>query len=178
MLGLVKELLGDVLGLNLVNVGARLTMVSTEEIILERPRASGSNKDEAKASGDSLAQIGEKQAGAVLMVCRTYGKKGDQYWTSKWPFKDLAQLSETFMDKPPSAEAPATGGADSQKSAYVPASMRGGAAERASAGGTEMRRRNEENSVRVTNLSEDTREADLLELFRSLWSRQKSVCCH
>ncbi|KAG5616157.1 hypothetical protein H5410_015981 [Solanum commersonii] len=29
-----------------------------------------------------------------------------------------------------------------------------------------MRRRNEENSVRVTNLSEDTREPDLLELFR------------
>ncbi|KAK4338123.1 hypothetical protein RND71_042610 [Anisodus tanguticus] len=144
-------------------VGARLTMVSTEEIILERPRAPGSNKDEAKASGDSLAQIGK--AGAVLMVCRTCGKKGD-HWTSKCPFKDLAQSSETFMDKPPSTEAPAAGGAGSQKNAYVPPSMRGGAAERASGGGTEMRRRNEENSVRVTNLSEDTREADLLELFR------------
>ncbi|XP_060207926.1 uncharacterized protein LOC132635512 [Lycium barbarum] len=145
------------------DVGARLTMVSTEEIILERPTAPGSNKDEAKASGDSLAQIGK--AGAVLMVCRTCGKKGD-HWTSKCPFKDLAQPSETFMDKPPSAEAPAAGGAGPQKSAYVPPSMRGGAAERAGGGGTEMRRRNEENSVRVTNLSEDTREADLLELFR------------
>ncbi|KAK4364831.1 hypothetical protein RND71_016189 [Anisodus tanguticus] len=145
------------------DVGARLTMVSTEEIILERPRAPGSNKDEAKASGDSLAQIGK--AGAVLMVCRTCGKKGD-HWTSKCPFKDLAQPSETFMDKPPSTEAPVAGGAGAQKSAYVPPSMRGGAAERASGGGTEMRRRNEENSVRVTNLSEDTREADLLELFR------------
>ena len=30
-----------------------------------------------------------------------------------------------------------------------------------------MRRRNDENSVRVTNLSEDTREPDLLELFHT-----------
>ncbi|CAN4076445.1 unnamed protein product [Withania somnifera] len=144
------------------DVGARLTMVSTEEILLERPRAPGSKLDETKASGDSLAQIGK--AGAVLMVCRTCGKKGD-HWTSKCPFKDLAQPSETFVDRPPSREAPAAG-TGSQKSAYVPPSMRGGAAERGSGGGTEMRRRNEENSVRVTNLSEDTREADLLELFR------------
>lgn len=144
------------------DVGARLTMVSTEEIILERPRAPGSKQDEAKSAGDSLAQIGK--AGAVLMVCRTCGKKGD-HWTSKCPFKDLAQPSDTFMDKPPSAEAPAAG-VGPQKGAYVPPSMRGGGAERGSGGGTEMRRRNEENSVRVTNLSEDTREADLLELFR------------
>ncbi|KAK3422533.1 hypothetical protein EUGRSUZ_G02983, partial [Eucalyptus grandis] len=41
--------------------------------------------------------------------------------------------------------------------------MRGGA-ERT---GAETRRRNEDNSVRVTNLSEDTREPDLLELFRT-----------
>ncbi|XP_015085569.1 eukaryotic translation initiation factor 3 subunit G-like [Solanum pennellii] len=145
------------------DVGARLTMVSTEEIILERPRAPGSKQDESKSGGDSLNQIAK--AGAVLMVCRTCGKKGD-HWTSKCPFKDLAQPSETFVDRPPSrGEAPAAG-AGSQKSAYVPPSMRGGAAERGSGGGTEMRRRNEENSVRVTNLSEDTREADLLELFR------------
>jgi translation initiation factor 3 subunit G len=30
-----------------------------------------------------------------------------------------------------------------------------------------MRRRNDENSIRVNNLSEDTHEADLLELFRT-----------
>jgi translation initiation factor 3 subunit G len=42
--------------------------------------------------------------------------------------------------------------------------MRGGADRSA---GDVMRRRNDENSVRVTNLSEDTREPDLLELFRA-----------
>lgn len=138
------------------DVGARLTMVSTEEIVLERPRAPGTKQEETKAAGDSLSQLNK---GAVLMVCRTCGKKGD-HWTSRCPYKDLAAPSEGFVDKPPSEVASAASGPG--KSAYVPPSMRGGAETR----GTDMRRRNEENSVRVTNLSEDTREPDLLELFR------------
>ncbi|THU60596.1 hypothetical protein C4D60_Mb07t14440 [Musa balbisiana] len=134
------------------DAGARLTMVSTEEILLERPRAPGSKAEEPKVAGDPLAAMGK--AGAVLMVCRTCGKKGD-HWTSKCPYKDL-------VDKPPGAEGAASS-ASTGKGAYVPPSMRAGA-ERS---GTEMRRRNDENSVRVTNLSEDTREPDLLELFRT-----------
>ncbi|KAH0642720.1 hypothetical protein KY289_033694 [Solanum tuberosum] len=51
---------------------------------------------------------------------------------------------------PPSREAP---GAGSQKSACVPPIMRDGAAESGSGEGTDMRRRNEENSVSVTNLA-------------------------
>lgn len=140
------------------DVGSRLTMVSTEEILLERPRAPGSKPEETKAAGDSLAQLGK--GGAVLMVCRTCGKKGD-HWTSRCPFKDLAAPAETFIDKPAASEtaAAATG---ATKGTYIPPGMRAGA-ERT---GTDMRRRNDENSVRVTNLSEDTREPDLLELFR------------
>ena len=94
------------------------------------------------------------------MVCRTCGKKGD-HWTSRCPYKDLALPTEGFVDKPPASDgaAAATG---STKGAYVPPGMRAGA-ERT---GSDMRRRNDENSVRVTNLSEDTREPDLLELFR------------
>lgn len=118
----------------------------------------GSKSEEIKASVDSL-----NARGAVLMVCRTCGKKGD-HWTSRCPYKDLApQPDASFVDKPaaPETAAPAS---NTGKGAYVPPGMRGGpAAER---GGTDMRRRNDENSVRVTNLSEDTREPDLLELFR------------
>ncbi|KAK8601626.1 hypothetical protein V6N13_058690 [Hibiscus sabdariffa] len=135
------------------DVGSRLTMVSTEEILLERPRAPGSKVEETKAAGDSLAQLGK--GGAVLMVCRTCGKKGD-HWTSRCPYKDLAPPTETFADKPAVSET-ATATAGSSKNTYVPPGMRAGA---------DMRRRNDENSVRVTNLSEDTREADLHELFR------------
>ncbi|XVF75275.1 hypothetical protein PTKIN_Ptkin13bG0174400 [Pterospermum kingtungense] len=142
------------------DVGSRLTMVSTEEILLERPRAPGTKPEEIKVAGDSLAQL--SKGGAVLMVCRTCGKKGD-HWTSKCPYKDLAAPVETFVDKPVASETSmAASGAG--KGAYVPPSMRAGA-ERT--GGSDMRRRNDENSVRVTNLSEDTREPDLLELFRT-----------
>ncbi|KAF3454641.1 hypothetical protein FNV43_RR05089 [Rhamnella rubrinervis] len=143
------------------DVGARLTMVSTEEILLERPRAHGSKQEEPKTNPDSLNQL--VKGGAVLMVCRTCGKKGD-HWTSRCPYKDLAPQTEVFVDKPAVSEG--TGAAaGAGKGTYVPPSQRAGAggAERS---GTDMRRRNDENSVRVTNLSEDTREPDLLELFR------------
>ncbi|KAJ0263800.1 Eukaryotic translation initiation factor 3 subunit G [Hirschfeldia incana] len=133
--------------------GSNLTMVSTEEIVLERPRAPGAKAEES--TGDSLGK-----PGAVLMVCRICHKKGD-HWTSKCPYKDLAAPSDVFVDKPPTGEtsaAPASG-----KPAYVPPSMRQGADRNAT--GSDMRRRNDENSVRVTNLSEDTREPDLMELF-------------
>lgn len=139
------------------DVGARLTMVSTEEILLERPKPLGAKTEEPKASGDPF------QKGAVLMVCRTCGKKGD-HWTSRCPYKDLAQPSEGFVDKPPSAGDAGAGAAKGPgASTYVPPGMRAGAERTA---GSDMRRRNDENSVRVTNLSEDTREPDLLELFR------------
>ncbi|XAR66240.1 hypothetical protein NMG60_11012396 [Bertholletia excelsa] len=133
-------------------------MVSTEEILLERPCAPGSKQEETKAAGDSLAQLGK--GGALLMVCRTCGKKGD-HWTSRCPYKDLAPQTEAFVDKPPTSDSNVA--ASATKGAYVPPSMRAGAERPA---GMDMRRRNEENSVRVTNLSEDTREPDLHELFR------------
>lgn len=114
----------------------------------------GTKQEETKAAADN--PFGK---GAVLMVCRTCGKKGD-HWTSRCPYKDLAQPSESFVDKPPT-DGPAT--TTTTRGTYVPPSLREGAERR----GTDMRRRNEENSVRVTNLSEDTREQDLHELFRT-----------
>lgn len=119
--------------------------------------STGSKPEESKVAGDSLAQLGK--GGAVLMVCRTCGKKGD-HWTSRCPYKDLAPQAD--VDKPPTSDTTMASG--TTKGAYVPPSMRAGAERPA---GSDMRRRNEENSVRVTNLSEDTREPDLLELFRT-----------
>lgn len=117
---------------------------------------SGSKAEEAKASGDTTSQLGK--AGAVLMVCRLCLMKGD-HWTSRCPQKDLLSL----MDKPLTAETSTSTVAGTGNSAYVPPSMRAGAERRAA--GSDMRRRNDENSVRVANLSEDTREPDLMELF-------------
>lgn len=122
--------------------------------------SSGTKAEETKIAGDSLAQLGK--GGAVLMVCRTCGKKGD-HWTSRCPYKDLASQTEAFIDKPPTSETTVVPTSGTGKATYVPPGMRAGA-ERV---GSEMRRRNDENSVRVTNLSEDTREPDLHELFRT-----------
>eukprot|EP00252_Welwitschia_mirabilis_P002445 TRINITY_DN1239_c0_g1_i1.p1 TRINITY_DN1239_c0_g1~~TRINITY_DN1239_c0_g1_i1.p1 ORF type:complete len:303 (-),score=42.07 TRINITY_DN1239_c0_g1_i1:101-1009(-) len=146
-----------------------LTMISTEEIRLERPRPPGSQQEDVKAAGDPLAMLASKGgAGAMLMVCRICGKKGD-HWTSKCPYKDLAPQGTESIGLPTetvgNAAAPAAAPAASGKNTYVPPSLRGGpaAAERGAEG---TRRRNDENSVRVTNLSEDTRESDLHELFK------------
>ena len=118
----------------------------------------GTKAEESKTAGDSLAQLG--QGGTSLKLCRMCGKKGD-HWTAQCPYKDLAPQAGAFSDKAPTSDA-TTAVPGSGKSTYVPPGLRAGAERGA---GSDMRRRNDENSVRVTNLSEDTREADLRELF-------------
>ncbi|XP_052621816.1 uncharacterized protein LOC122195072 [Lactuca sativa] len=81
------------------DVGVILTMVSTEEIIFERPRAPGTKVEDSNAAGDPLAQMSKR--GDVLMVCRTCGKKGD-HWTSNSLYKDLAQPTESSKNPNPS----------------------------------------------------------------------------
>ncbi|CAN6249759.1 unnamed protein product [Urochloa humidicola] len=129
--------------------GSRLTMVSTEEVIFERPRAPGKQTEEPTISG---------RGGTLLMLCRTCGKKGD-HWTSKCPYKDLAPQAEGVGDSPPTPD----GRAAPSGQRYVPPNKKEGA----DTSGASMRRRNDENSIRVNNLSEDTHEADLLDLFRT-----------
>ncbi|CAN6240514.1 unnamed protein product [Urochloa humidicola] len=129
--------------------GSRLTMVSTEEVRFERPRAPGKQTEEPTISG---------RGGTLLMLCRTCGKKGD-HWTSKCPYKDLAPQAEGVGDRPPTPD----GRAAPSGHRYVPPNKKEGA----DTSGASMRRRNDENSIRVNNLSEDTHEADLLDLFRT-----------
>jgi translation initiation factor 3 subunit G len=122
-----------------------------EEIFLEKARAQP--KSEAEKAADPLAAMASAQTS--LLVCRTCGKKGD-HWTSKCPYKDLANDGS----KPPEEEA--SGMPRRTAGGYVPPSMREGAT---GAGATMLNRR-DDNSIRVSNLSEDTREQDLQELFR------------
>ncbi|XP_076894285.1 uncharacterized protein LOC143546509 [Bidens hawaiensis] len=142
------------------DVGARLTMVSTEDIVFDRPRAQGTKAEESTSSGDPLAQM--SKGGATLMLCRTCGTRGD-HWTSRCPYKDLAQPIETFVENPNPTDP--TNSGPTKSGAYVPPTRRDSAA-RLATGVADMRRRNDENLVRVNNLSEDTREADLRELFQ------------
>ena len=149
-----------------------ITAVGVEEIFLERVSGGKNAKADAEkaaaASGDPLAALASQNTS--LLVCRICGKKGD-HWTSKCPYKDLAAsrgltVGEKFDDSAPAGGAGGPGGeAGGKKGGYVPPSMRAGASASAATGDS-MRRPRDENSVRVTNLSEDTREADLQELFR------------
>jgi len=148
---------GDAVG---QNASENLTVVSTEEIFLERTRPAGSKAEPEK--GTDLASLGN----ASLIVCRTCGKKGD-HWTSKCPFKELAATKGFAVggEKPPTDDDMGGPGMSSgaKGSSYVPPSMRSGGKTNE---GESMRRGRDDNSIRVTNLSEDTREQDLQELFR------------
>ncbi|CAI9108722.1 OLC1v1008399C1 [Oldenlandia corymbosa var. corymbosa] len=130
------------------DVGARLTVVSNEEIRLERPKAAGTSQEEEINSGDP-----NKGGGGVIMVCRVCGKKGD-HWSARCPYKDLVPEGGTFVEPSQSNHLPPDGSIP-KPAKYVPPIKKEGS----------ERRRNEENSVRVTNLSEDTSEPDLEELF-------------
>ncbi|KAI5083270.1 hypothetical protein GOP47_0003497 [Adiantum capillus-veneris] len=153
---------GDAVG---QNASDNLTVVSIEEVFLERAKtgntAASSKQDGAPPASGDLASLGN----ASLIVCRICNKKGD-HWTSKCPFKDLMG-ARGFGEKPPDDDAPislTSAPTTATKSSYVPPSMRAGAAK---SDGDNMRRGGrDENSIRVTNLSEDTREQDLQELFR------------
>nr|ACJ85209.1 unknown [Medicago truncatula] len=92
------------------DVGSRLTAVSTEEIVLERPKPIGSTTIETKPGDPD----------AVLMVRTNCGKKGD-HWTARCPIRNLSQPADEFVDKPPAAAPVST------NNAYVPPSLRAGA---------------------------------------------------
>ncbi|KAM5583512.1 eukaryotic translation initiation factor 3 subunit G [Rosa sericea] len=126
------------------NVGESRTLVSTEEIQLERPKAPGSSK---AAKPEPLAP----KNNATYIKCR-YCK--GEHWTSSCPHKDLFQDTEVSEVPVSDNQTP-----EASKTTYVPPGLR------ARADKTEVRPRRDENSVRVTNLSEDTREPDLRELF-------------
>lgn len=156
---------GDAVG---QNASDNLTVVSTEEVFLERAKtASGASSAKQEGGGGGAAGDLVSLGNASLIVCRICGKKGD-HWTSKCPFKDLMG-AKGFGEKPPDDDGPGMSvsagsvPAATGKSSYVPPSMRAGAGKGEGEG---MRRGRDENSIRVTNLSEDTREQDLQELFR------------
>ncbi|XP_058109480.1 uncharacterized protein LOC131252796 [Magnolia sinica] len=143
-----------------------LTMVSTEEILFQKPTAPGSTRKakDVRVNGDPFIGLG-KGGGSVLMVCRTCGRKGD-HWTARCLYKDLGLLPEGLLiNGPVTAEAPTAFDPDA-KMKYMPPGLRGGAERRRE----ETRYRTEKYSVKVSNLSEDTHEPDLFELFSVLGS--------
>lgn len=142
------------------------TIVQVEEIPMQFVH--NEEQVESEAQEDPLNKLKAQK----LVSCRIC--KGE-HWTTKCPYKDtLGPLQEKLQDDKPAdgatdgagAATPATaagkGAAPGGK--YVPPSLRDGANK--GRGETMQSKRDESATIRVTNLSEDTRESDLQELFR------------
>ncbi|KAE8619790.1 hypothetical protein XENTR_v10009976 [Xenopus tropicalis] len=118
-----------------------------------------------------------KLKGQKIVSCRIC--KGD-HWTTRCPYKDtlgpmqkeLAEqlgLSTGDKEKAPGAEPEPAQAPVSKTGKYVPPSLRDGGSRRGES--MQPNRRADDNAtIRVTNLSEDTRETDLQELFRPFGS--------
>ncbi|CAK0739604.1 hypothetical protein CVIRNUC_001180 [Coccomyxa viridis] len=139
--------------------GDSVTVRGTEDIPFERVQKTRQTTEEKRAEKEDLksALQGSDKSAVV-------GSLRDMLYRRRME-RQLAQARGLMSGEgkmPPPEDDGGDGGlpqAGSKPGGYVPPSKRGGASE-----GDSMRRR-EENSVRVTNLSEDTREDDLRELF-------------
>jgi len=139
----------------------RATTTVGENVVLKLTAGNKSSESEPSAEQNVKAELAK--AGAGKVVCRLC--KGDHF-TAKCPYKDsLAGLEtadiatdDATTDAPPAAS---SGGK------YVPPSMRAGAR----GAGESMNRpggsgsREDLPTLRVTNISEETQENDLRELF-------------
>ncbi|KAL1278583.1 hypothetical protein QQF64_025256 [Cirrhinus molitorella] len=116
-----------------------------------------------------------KLKGQKIVSCRIC--KGD-HWTTRCPYKDTLgpmqkelaeQLGLSTGEKEKAAEPEPAQPVQSKTGKYVPPSLRDGGTRRGES--MQPNRRADDNAtIRVTNLSEDTRETDLQELFRPFGS--------
>lgn len=137
--------------------------VISEDIFMQFVHA----KDIQEPEDDPLARL----KGQKMVSCRIC--KGD-HWTTKCPYKDsLAPLQESLdadkkKDEPASNAAQQTAAGGPRPGKYVPPSLREGGNRKGES--MSLKNRDEAATIRVTNLSEDTRENDLQDLFRPFGS--------
>lgn len=133
-----------------------ITAQATEEIPYERLRSKKETQEENKKQDFMAAMAGtDNKAAASSLRDMLYKKRMERQL--------LAAKGLLEIEKPPEEEAaPGMAPAGAKPGSYVPPSLRA----RASGGDTDaMQKRRDENSVRVTNLSEDVTEQDLFDLF-------------
>ncbi|EQC41668.1 hypothetical protein SDRG_01626 [Saprolegnia diclina VS20] len=145
-----------------------VTYTPPEAIIMEDPSADNVLPGEEKEKESIFAGVGKQS----IVVCRHCGMVGD-HWTLKCPYKDsaapmtdMSDMPRDDEDTPAPAAAPtrALSFAHAAGGKYVPPSMRG-----ASAPSDDVRAPvsdKDSATLRVTNISPETREDDLKELFR------------
>jgi translation initiation factor 3 subunit G len=148
---------GEAVGLNAEQ--ERTTMSMTEDILLERVKTS---KDNTKKE-DNFDQLQALATTKALLRMSGIAGKTDgpaaAFGATK-AYKVPMSARRGGGEMPP-GEGDGPSGPRPGSGQYVPPNLRAGA----SSVGDTMRQRRDENSVRVTNLSEDTKEADLVDLF-------------
>ncbi|GJE86710.1 translation initiation factor 3, RNA-binding subunit [Phanerochaete sordida] len=142
----------------------RATTTVGESVMLKL--SAGNKQSEPEQSAEQAMKSNLARAGAGKVVCRLC--KGDHF-TAKCPYKDsLPGLDGA--DTPPfggdDTAAPQEPAAPTTGGKYVPPSMRGGGARGpGEAMGRPGGNRDDLPTLRVTNISEDTQENDLRDLF-------------
>ncbi|KAG1888749.1 eukaryotic translation initiation factor 3 subunit G-domain-containing protein [Suillus subluteus] len=144
----------------------RATTTVGENVVLKI--SAGNKSSEPEVTPEQNIKTELAKAGAGKVVCRLC--KGDHF-TAKCPYKDSLAGLET-ADLPPADDAadvpaPAASGATGGK--YVPPSMRSGASRPGESMGRPGGSREDLPTLRVTNISEDTQESDLRELFARVY---------
>ncbi|KAH9855680.1 translation initiation factor 3 RNA-binding subunit [Lenzites betulinus] len=145
----------------------RATTTVGENVYLKL--SAGNKSSEPEPSAEQSVKASLAKAGAGKVVCRLC--KGDHF-TAKCPYKDSlsgldgtdtppAGLDDTGTPAEPAAAAPATGTGGK----YVPPSMRGAGRGPGEAMGRPGGNRDDLPTLRVTNISGDTEENDLRDLF-------------
>lgn len=145
-----------------------VTYVSNEDIQLEDPSVDMINPGDKKEEENIFAGV----KNSSIVSCRHCGMVGD-HWTLKCPYKDtpVDELNEQ-MGKDKAAKSLEEEKEEGKSSLsnltmgggkYVPPSLRGNGATVASS----MDNDSENATLRVTNISLDTRDSDLQELFRA-----------
>lgn len=131
-------------------------------------------KDEEEENEDVKKKLMDQAKGAVkCRLCK------EDHWTKQCPYKDKLEPIRTQLlgeEKEEEGDSPGDGGGAGKALAaigsagggtkYIPPSLREGANKRGESMGS--RGRDETATVRVTNLSESTREQDLQELCRGI----------
>lgn len=132
-----------------------VTMQTTEDIPFERTNLSKKEEDEKKPADFKAAFASGDKASVNVSIKEMLERRRME----RQLMRARGMIPEA--DKPPEEDGPGGSGGAPKPGSYVPPSRRGEGTSEAL-----DKKRRDENSVRVTNLSDDAREADLMELFR------------
>jgi len=148
-------------------------VVPAEEMKMQFIRNAQGELLELKSEEDPLAMLKTRTTMFTCQHC-----KGDHF-TKNCPYKDLIEQQKALLEADLRAsESIRTGGtgeddaikrdadAKMKSGTYVPPAMRSRAAAAEASAASQLDRGRDDNTVRVTNISEDTTEDDLKELFK------------